>query len=65
MSMFQKPKAAVLPAGAKQSWVVRYRGGRKPFDDEGEAMRFARAERANEGGWAEVSHVVERIVSPR
>lgn len=66
MGMFpQKTPKLPLPRGAKESFVVRYRGGRKPFDTEAEAMTFANAERSNEQGWAEVTHVVESVVSPR
>jgi hypothetical protein len=63
--MFDKPKKMPVPKGAKESWVVRYPGGRKPFDREKTAMDFARSARAEEKGWAEVSHLVERVVSPR
>lgn len=73
MSMFpNQPKAKKvqapapsIPDNAKVSFVVKYRGGRKPFDTKLEAMLFAKDERDKENGWAEVSKVIETIESPR
>lgn len=66
MSMFHNPPPKLqLPKGAKESFVVRYPGGRKPFATDASAMTFAKAERAKDKGWAEVTRCIEIIVSPR
>lgn len=59
-----QPKPQPVPKGAKESFVVRYQQGRKPFPDRKSADQFAEAQEAT-GGWAEVSQVVETVVRRR
>lgn len=59
------PKAPPIPAGSKVTWVVKYPGGRKPFEDERTARIFAAEQRATEKGWSEVIRQVETVVVPR
>ena len=59
------PKAPPVPAGSKVTWVVKYQGGRKPFEDEREARRFAAEQRGTEKGWSEVILQIETVVVPR
>ena len=61
----KKPLRATIPADAKVSFVVRYNGGRKPFDTKDDAMSFAETQRSLEKGWAEVTKTIEIVVSPR
>lgn len=61
----KKPKAPAIPKDAKVTWVVRYHGGRKPFDDEKEARRFAAEKRAEDKGWSELILQTETVVVPR
>lgn len=73
MSMFPKqkpqqplpPGAVVVPQDAKQSYVVKYHGGRKPFDIRADADDFANECREAPKGWAEVIRQIEIVVSPR
>jgi hypothetical protein len=67
MGMFQKPKPkpTEVPKDAKVSFAVKYKGGRKPFDNLPDAMAFAGTQRDQVDGWAEVTRVVETIESPR
>lgn len=65
MFIKDKTKDLVLPKGARETFAVRYRGGRKVFDKLKNAMGFATDERKDEGGWAEVTRVIEIVVSPR
>lgn len=53
------------PPGSKTTYEVKYPKGRKPFPTEPEANAFAKAERAADGGWAEVNMIVSINVSPR
>lgn len=59
-----KPKME-LPKGAKESYAVRYQGGRKVFDDFTSAAKFAQEQKGLPKGWAEVIQVVEIVVRPR
>lgn len=68
MSMFpQKKKTPItgIPKDAKQSYVVKYHGGRKPFDFRQDADDFAAECRKSDKGWAEVIHQIEIVVVPR
>ncbi|MFC3214640.1 hypothetical protein [Novosphingobium panipatense] len=67
MGMFPERKLTTIrpPLGAKQTFSVRYRGGKKPFDALEDARAFAKAERSNEGGWAEITQVIEKVIDPR
>lgn len=72
-SMFpNRPKAAPavkgflsVPDDVRQFYVVKYHGGRKPFDIRADADDFAASCRSTEKGWAEVIRTYEEIVSPR
>lgn len=63
--MFQKPKPFPTPKGATESFSVKYQGGRKPFSTRQEAEDFAKVKRGLDNGWAEITRVLEIIVSPR
>lgn len=68
MGMFPDRKNTLVikpPAGATQKFQVRYRGGRKPFDTLPQAQAFAKAERGNDGGWAEITQLIEKVIDPR
>lgn len=73
MSMFPRkpappkvpPGFLTIPATVRQFYVVRYHGGRKPFDIRADADDFAAQCRSTEKGWAEVIRTYEEVVSPR
>ncbi len=66
MGMFTLPKDTLkLPKGARETFVVRYQGGRKPFPSRKDADAFSKACREAEKGWAEVIRQIEIVVSPR
>lgn len=73
MSMFPRkpppPKAPpgfiMIPETVRQFYVVRYHGGRKPFDIRADADDFAATCRKQDKGWAEVIRTYEEVVSPR
>jgi hypothetical protein len=60
-----KAKAPTLPEGATEHWVVKYPQGRKPFSSREEAYAVAEEARKAPKGWAEVTHVIETVESPR
>lgn len=49
-----------VPKNAKVSWVVKYKGGRKPFPTEREARRFMGKQKA-EGSWVELTEQIEIV----
>lgn len=63
--MFIKDKttdALAIPKDAKVTWVVKYQGGRKPFQTEREARRFIAENRAStENAWAELIQQIEIV----
>jgi hypothetical protein len=61
----KKPEPLKLPEGATESWVVKYPQGRKPFPSLEAAQAVADEARQAPKGWAEITHVVEQVVSPR
>jgi hypothetical protein len=60
-----QPKTPKLPEGSKVTWVVKYQGGRKPFDNDRDARLFVAEQRALEKGWGELIQQTETVVLPR
>jgi hypothetical protein len=63
--MFIKPKPFKAPPGSVETFEVRYRQGRKPFATRAEADSFAKEQRAEAEGWAEISRVIKIVVDKR
>ncbi len=62
--MFIRPPFKA-PPGSVESFEVRYSKGRKPFGSRKDADAFAKEQRAETEGWAEVSQVIKIVVDPR
>jgi hypothetical protein len=62
--MFDKPKHKT-PPGSEVVYEVRYRGGRKPFPTEREAITFADDVRKQPDGWAEVARLIRTVIQKR
>lgn len=65
MFIKEKTDPLTIPRGSKTTWVVKYHGGRKPFESEKEARRFAAEKRAEEKGWSELIKQIEIVVVKR